>query len=637
MIKKPTIAIILPRILHPSAFLNMSEDVVFIEGVLEGGAELAKKAEKNGIQCIISRGSTSVLISNAVSIPVVPIEATSYDVLETILNMHNDYPDIRDVALLNFYSLRYDVDTIGKITNLIIDQFWYQNFQQMKDAVNQAYQRGIRAIIGSPLIGEYAEQLGMKWFLLQIGKEATIQAIKRARSLVNVTKLNRYNDIQMRQIFDNLQYGIIAIDQMEIIVAFNETAESLLCIKKSDAIGKSIKELLPHYEWKDILKKDNFHIHSADGSKIQVSIDHLTNSIDHSSIHNLVTLKSIKDDNRLDAKRSKWNTEKSFIATFTVDDIIGRSRSIMSSKEEANLVARSDSPVLIWGESGTGKEIFAQAIHNLSNRKNGPFIAINCAAFPQHLLESELFGYDDGAFTGAKKGGKKGFFELANGGTLFLDEIGEMPIELQSRLLRVLEQQSFMRIGGEKTINVNARIISATNRNLKSLIARNEFRSDLFYRINILHISLSPLRDHKEDIPLLIEYFIKKYSSMYNKKIFSIDSAIMASLCRYNWPGNVRELTNYIERLIVLSHSVEAYNYENVNELILDDNRTDDLQLLSKGKQCNNVIEIKINKLDTMLNEIIRKMCALKGNNIKEVAELLGISRTTVWKRRKLN
>jgi formate hydrogenlyase transcriptional activator len=216
------------------------------------------------------------------------------------------------------------------------------------------------------------------------------------------------------------------------------------------------------------------------------------------------------------------------------------------------MVAKSDSVTLIQGETGTGKEVIARALHNQSSRRQGPFVTLNCAAIPGPLLESELFGHERGAFTGACAQ-TKGRFQLADRGTLFLDEIGDLPLELQPKLLRALQEQEFERLGSSQTIRVNVRVVAATNQNLAQLVAAKQFRADLFYRLNVIPICLPPLRERVEEIPLLVEYFVRKYSERFNKPIDLIPVEVMEVLKAHDWPGNIREVQNFIERALVFS------------------------------------------------------------------------------------
>jgi len=251
------------------------------------------------------------------------------------------------------------------------------------------------------------------------------------------------------------------------------------------------------------------------------------------------------------------------------DDIIGESETLMHSLYRIDQVAQLDSTVLLEGETGTGKELFALAIHNKSNRKNKPFVKVNCASLPVNLIESELFGHEKGAFTGAVQR-QIGRFELAHKGSIFLDEIGELPIEIQSKLLRVLQEGEFERIGSSKTIKVDVRIIAATNRNLEKQISKKLFRKDLYYRLNVYPITIAPLRDRITDIRLLAEHFVKQFNRKMGKKVNRISKKTIKQLQDYPWPGNIRELENIVERAIIISHStslvVEQLQKPNLSE-----------------------------------------------------------------------
>ena len=260
---------------------------------------------------------------------------------------------------------------------------------------------------------------------------------------------------------------------------------------------------------------------------------------------------------RMEEERRFWQEEKQLLLsninkdTSALKDIIGISEEITNIKKTVMRIATTDSTVLITGESGTGKTLIAKAIHNLSTRKEKPFATINCAAIPENLLESELFGYEKGAFTGALSA-KKGKFELANGGTLFLDEIGDMPLSLQAKLLNVIQDREITRLGSEDVIPINVRIITATNKNLEKLIRLGHFREDLYYRINVLPIHIKPLRQRRDDIPVLVDYFLKKMNKIHDKNL-AITNTALKQMVNYKWPGNVRELENTIERLIVMN------------------------------------------------------------------------------------
>ncbi|WP_457600980.1 sigma-54 interaction domain-containing protein [Hydrogenivirga sp.] len=262
-----------------------------------------------------------------------------------------------------------------------------------------------------------------------------------------------------------------------------------------------------------------------------------------------------KLNERMEMERLEWEEERKILReelkkTYNIHGIVGQSDAIINLVEVVKKVANTDSTVLITGESGTGKSLIAKAIHFLSHRRDKPFVTINCAAIPETLLEAELFGYEKGAFTGAHTS-KKGKFELANGGTIFLDEIGDMPLALQAKILRVLQEREIERLGSEKTVRVDVRVIAATNKDLNTLVKEGRFREDLFYRLNVVPIHVPSLRERSEDIPLLVEHFLDNYNSKYGKRV-RISPDAMEALIEYNWPGNIRELENTVERLVVM-------------------------------------------------------------------------------------
>ena len=307
--------------------------------------------------------------------------------------------------------------------------------------------------------------------------------------------------------------------------------------------------------------------------------------------------------------------------SFTFEDIIGSSQPMLAAKKTAALGAKHDPAILISGESGTGKELFAQAIHNASDRSGGPFIAINCGAIPRSLIESELFGYEKGAFTGADKNGHPGKFELANGGTLFLDEIGDMPYDVQVTLLRVLQTKEVLRINGVKPIKIDVRIISATNKNLQEGIDNRTFRDDLYYRLNVFSISLPPLRDRDEDIEQLARYFLDKYNRVYNPRVKTIASEALHYLNEYSWPGNIRELENVVERALILCQSWQIGAEDLPASLTQDLHRVKTFTANTCGHSSEK-------------DEILLALEKYSGN-LTQAAKYVGLSRPTLYKRMK--
>jgi PAS domain S-box-containing protein len=307
---------------------------------------------------------------------------------------------------------------------------------------------------------------------------------------------------------------------------------------------------------------------------------------------------------------------------YTFADIIGRSQRLQNAKRLAEMASRIDSTVLLQGETGTGKEMFAQSIHHASNRREGPFVAVNCGSLPKTLIESELFGYEEGSFTGARRGGRQGKFELANGGTIFLDEIGDMPLDIQASLLRVLEEREIVRVGGQHPVSVDIRVIAATNKNLVEEAAKGTFRPDLFYRLNVLSIDIPNLHDREDDILELANYFMKTISHRLGKVVDQISYGVKVLFQSYNWPGNVRELENIIERAISFCEGTtitieDLPEYLKQKQPVADSSTISDLNLRQLEEQA---ISEALSKFDY---------------NISKVANALGIGRNTLYRKMK--
>jgi transcriptional regulator with PAS, ATPase and Fis domain len=317
------------------------------------------------------------------------------------------------------------------------------------------------------------------------------------------------------------------------------------------------------------------------------------------------------------------HASKGTATKFSFFDIIGESSAIRQSMEKAKRVAQGPSTVLILGESGTGKELFAQAIHNASDYKFGPFVSVNCGAIPRELIQSELFGYEEGSFTGAKQGGCAGKFVSANGGTLFLDEIGEMPLEMQINLLRVLEEEAVVPVGGKSAIPIHVRIIAATNRSLFDEVSKGNFREDLYYRLNVISIALPPLRAREGDIDLLANYFVKKISRKIGKHIDAIDPDVTRTFERYHWPGNIRELANAIEYAVNISPD-EHLKKKNLPPYLRN----------IRPEKLRSAAE-RIMTLSALEKDAIKKALLFYNGNMTKTSKALGIGRNTLYAKMK--
>ena len=397
----------------------------------------------------------------------------------------------------------------------------------------------------------------------------------RAEEVKAKEKLSVMN-AELSTIINSVDNCIIALNNNEYVTFCNRFTEILLSTSDKNIVNKSISLFCPKFKE----ERENL----INGKQEIEIFDYYGNrQISYMTAHPITSDNKITGTILIIEEISKVNRFVSgFIGTNNVlssSDIISVGEALQKVKIRTKKVSNTDSTVLIRGESGTGKEMFARAIHNMSSRSSGPFIALNCVAIPDSLLESELFGYESGAFTGAKKGGKPGYFELADTGTIFLDEIGDMPLYLQGKLLRVLQEKKVQRVGGEKEKKIDIRIIAATNKKLEKMVADNSFREDLFYRLNVIPLYIPPLRERgSADVLALIEYFMDKYGQHFDKPISKLSNGAKDALISYDWPGNVRELENAVEYMLNMETN-SIIEFDSLPEHI----RANDHQLDSKN------------------------------------------------------
>ena len=465
-------------------------------------------------------------------------------------------------------------------------------------------------------------------FSSKVNKHTLGMAFTSAKAIENQMKMQNLNEkiLEKNQmenaIVSSISDGLLYVDKDGIIKFINKSGAEILNVNRDECIGKHVTEIVDFRPViLDVLKTGvgyedkEFYLRSKG-----------------ELLHFVKTTKVLKDNNGnirgvvdsfKEIKKIKKivNNITGAQAKFSFNDIFGESKIMLDTKENAEMAANTDSSIFIEGETGTGKELFAQAIHQESSRSEGPFVAVNCAAFSPQLIESELFGYVEGSFTGARKGGRPGKFEMANGGTLFLDEIAEMPLTMQAKLLRVLQSKQIIRVGGNEYIPVDVRVISATNKDLLEEVNKNNFRQDLYYRLNVIDLKLPPLRKRGKDILLLAEIFLKRISNKFNKDILGFTESAKNYLLKYQWPGNVRELENTIEKV--------------VNFCDKDMIKKDDFQKFHQANQSEKdekKLNSKIMPLEDMKAEYIKNVVEECNNNISEAANMLEVSRKTIYK-----
>jgi len=456
-------------------------------------------------------------------------------------------------------------------------------------------------------------------YLTFLGKMAETIALKiKERDFLNgLVSSNRY----LNSILDCLEEGLVTVDMSGTMLHCNKAAQNIFG-KNTPLSETSLDMLLGPKIAGEILKgaEDNEEIMERE-VRLGSDSNHLQLLVRARPVATQTGVRSIAITFNQFAEISRIvNRFSMHDASYTVDDILGISDTISRIREQVKIIASSNSTVLIRGESGTGKEMLARAIHNQSPRRKGPFVAINCSAIPEALLESELFGYENGAFTGARKGGKLGKFELASKGTLFLDEIGDMPLFLQAKILRMLQERQIERVGGLNPIAVDVRVIAATHRDLEQMMSLGEFREDLYYRINVIPLTIAPLRERKEDINILCKHFIKVYNQQLNKNVQVVSDEFRQKLWEYSWPGNVRELQNVIEY---------AMNLAEGNSLHVDN-------LPAKLRQAQESEETGLYNLEVIEREAIRRCLQECGTTVQgkeKAAKALGIGIATLYRK----
>jgi len=431
----------------------------------------------------------------------------------------------------------------------------------------------------------------------------------------------RIADGFQKTVLASIPEALIAIDNLYRITMVNENAEKIIGLGSARLAGRSLRDVMGEHnaalfnliQNNATLTDVEARIIMRDGQAVDYTLTcNPIRTEDRRTIGRLIILNEIKRARTLVTRMIGAK------AKFTFEDVRGVNGKFLETVNQAKMVSQSNSNVLLLGESGSGKDVFAQAIHNESGRSAGPYVAINCAAIPRDLISSELFGYSEGAFTGSRRGGNQGKFELADGGTIFLDEIAETPLELQSVLLRVIEDKSITRIGGSRVTPVDVRIIAATNKNLKEEIRKGRFREDLYYRFNVFTIHMVPLRDRPEDIPLLVDGFVRKLCDAMGKRLVRVDGRVLEKFMGYSWPGNVRELQNVIERMMNIVHTDELTVDLIPSEVLHGPTRAEGPTRLESPRH--------------MERQILEKMVH-SGLTKKEIASRMQMARSTLYRK----
>jgi len=611
---------------------SLNEDIDVYQGSLSDGLKIAMSEVDNGANIIISRGGTGNLIKSNLQIPVVNLETNGFDILNAISKA---VTYSTNVGIIGFEKL---ISSFGKVIEIMHNTFSIKiataiinNEIEIRKNVKQLYEQGINVFIGGNAVINVTNYLGYDGVLIESGDESILEAVQHAKNLLEVQLKEKEKAQILKSIIDFAYDGVLSIDKDKRITVFNPVAEKVMQKSAEKVIGEIVDDVIENTRLSTV-----FETGQAELGEIQYigDVTIVTNRVPiivEGEVRGVVaTFQELESIQKTERKIRKKLFAKGHVAKIRFKDIIGAGDSISQVKKKAKQFAEVDSTVMILGETGTGKELFAQSIHNASQREDKPFVAVNCAALPENLLESELFGYVEGAFTGARKGGKIGLFELAHSGTIFLDEISEISPTLQARMLRVIQEKEVVRIGDDRITPVDIRIIAATNRDIRRQVEKGEFREDLYYRLNVLRLKIPPLRKRKEDIPELVYHFIKIKSVELNKFVNSITNDALNKLKSYHWPGNVRQLENIIERSIVVSKGKEI----DANSILeATDNSPNFIGVDSQSDKPEYVsTEGVLKKIEI---DMIKKVLEESKGNRALAAGKLGISVTTLWRRMK--
>lgn len=508
----------------------------------------ATKLADLGYEIVITRTGTAERIRRSgLPLAVVEMRVTAYDVLRATAKA---WETGRTAAVTVHDAIAADVRSLLPfLTPSVRCYSTGSDDASIEAVILQAAREGAEVIVGGGLFCQLAEKHGVPSVLIDSGGESVRQALAEAGRLREAWEEERAKRDLFRAVLDYAHEGILTLNERGELATINRKAQELLGVSATRIVGAHIDSLWPEpgFSGQTAAEKEELHgMATLNGRSILYNKASLSLG-KHAAT--LVTFQEVGEIQKREAVVRKAMYGKGHTAEAVFSRLEGASpamsRAVALAKEYA--VARSN--VLVVGETGVGKELFAQSIHNHSPRRKGPFVAVNCAALPANLLESELFGYVGGAFTGANKEGKMGLFELAHGGSVFLDEISEMDYVNQSRLLRVLQERSVMRLGGDRVVNVDVRVLAAANKNLKRLVREGRFREDLFYRLNVLRLEIPPLRARRGDVRILAEEFLRRLAS--KGRVPRLSSSAVSALTAHHWPGNVRELQNVVERLVV--------------------------------------------------------------------------------------
>ena len=594
---------------------------------LEAAVSLARRLLAEDDYLFISRRGTRDLLRKSLKIQVVNIPGEASDYIPAIQQLRGEQ------GLIAFFSFEEDISnelrTICYLLHLKMKHYCFSDSLSCQAAVQQAVADGAAWGLGGGVSGRFAKHCDLAYLRVESSDASILHALDTAQQLYITQQENARQQEQLQiqleryqNILDYTHDAIIAIDEKGRISTTNQIAEQMLQPAQPPFVGRPVEEVLPNTHMTNVLHTGeaeigqmmNIHGTLVSTNRVPIRVGGQVKGV-VATFQDIKTLQTAERNIRIKLH------EKGLVAKYRFSDILGRSPAIRDAKRLSENFADAQFTVMLYGETGTGKEMFAQSIHNASPRRDGPFVAINCTALNRNLLESELFGYADSSFTGARRGGKAGLFETAHGGTVFLDEIGELPLEFQAPLLRVLQEKEVRRVGDDTVIPVDIRIIGATNRNLLQLVEEGKFRRDLYYRLNVLSVLVPPLRERGDDYLEIARCIYERVLPQHTEEEETVFLRVLDRCRSYAWPGNVRELTNLVERVSLLLH--RGSREEEV------------VQLLNvQWQETPPAAPLVPGSAPALLDrEAVQEALRRNGGNLSRTAKTLGVSRSTLYRR----
>ena len=539
-------------------------DVVVAASGRQGTVKCAQTLAAAGAEIIITRKGTRRIVEEVTNLKVVSLNNSLSDYLWMLKERGLHTPGL--IAFFSYDPMSSDILQMCEMLEVQTKNYIFKSFADCRGCVERALKDGAVFSVGGAWTDPWAKRLGLPHVIVENSVETILNALGSATQLRRVQVeeaekqcLFKTQSEMYQAVLDFTHDAILAIDENGRIQVLNPPAERIMGCRAADSVGQPVEAVLPNTLLPDVLESGEkqldqiMQIHQTlcNTNRIPILVDGQRRGV-------VATFQDVKQLQNSEQKIRLKLHEKGLVAKYAFNDILGDSPAIRSTIQIARSYAASRASVLILGETGTGKELFAQSIHNASDRRDGPFVAINCAAVSNSLLESELFGYEAGSFTGASRGGREGVFELAHGGTLFLDEIGEIPRETQVELLRVLQEKEIRRVGGSRVIPVDVRIIAATNKDLLQETVEGRFREDLYYRLDVLDLKLPPLRERGDDVKILGLHLFRQLPGGKDPIMQSQFLYLLEQAGPYQWYGNIRELQNFVERANILMRNAGA-------------------------------------------------------------------------------